>query len=29
MRDLMKQIVLSEPFLTKYNPVDASGTAAR
>jgi hypothetical protein len=29
MRDLMKAIVLSEPFQTKYNPVDASGTAAR
>ncbi|MFM8497449.1 MAG: DUF1592 domain-containing protein, partial [Planctomycetia bacterium] len=29
MRDLMKEIVLSEPFQTKYNPVDASGTAAR
>ena len=29
MRDLMKQIVLSDPFQTKYNPVDASGTAAR
>jgi len=29
MRDLMKQIVLSDPFRTKYNPLDASDTAAR
>ncbi|MFM8379913.1 MAG: DUF1588 domain-containing protein, partial [Planctomycetia bacterium] len=29
MRDLMKEIVRSEPFQAKYNPVDASGTAAR
>lgn len=28
MRDLMRQVVLSEPFLTKYNPAVASGTAA-
>jgi hypothetical protein len=29
MRDLMRQIVVSEPFLTKYNPVDAGGSADR
>lgn len=29
MRDLMKAVVLSEPFHTKYNPADTSGTAAR